>query len=133
MIYKTWFGKHIDLSKVVSISDVLHKDDKLLFEIEYQLEEKPRYYIFAYNPLTEFPLMQTIIPEGFIGIDGKEYPKYTLQDNLYKFKPAVELQQKIDELVKVWKDFKKSEKKCNDCANYKKRVTIKAKSNRFQL
>lgn len=48
-IYKTFYGKHIDLSKIVSISDARatwkgHEGLKVRFEIQFQLMDVPVEY-----------------------------------------------------------------------------------------
>lgn len=92
MIYKTWFGKYIDLSKVVSISEAHQCEGqwRLGFEIYCQLLERPIKYRTWWNSAIK---------------DGYEITRK-------------ELQQKIDDMVKVWKDFKESQRSCDNCANF---------------
>jgi len=135
MIYKTWFGKHIDLSKIVSISDaeiIKHDYDMIGFTIHCQLLDQPIIHCHDSDIWKSFTNVKIVEQElngnykvrnvlGFHGIDGKDYADYQLSENLDKFKPTHELQQKIDELVKVWKAFKESQQSCETCANYSKK------------
>ena len=98
MIYKTWFGKHIDLSKVVSISS------------PYQIDHRGHIGFKIYCQLLENPIVH------------RTFFQWNL-DNGYELKEK-ELQQKINELVEVWKKFKENSE-CSECINYQ---TEKSKS-----
>lgn len=111
MIYKTFFGKHIDLSKVISISDasvqyVEYNQIYARFEIECMLLEHPivhREEISHHHEPITTSTKDTILFRS---------PMVTLIDDTKillrkadhkKIKEVHELQLKIDELVEVWK------------------------------
>jgi hypothetical protein len=86
MIYKTWFGKHIDLSKIASITDAYTKS--------YAHLKDQKYVMFDIND--QIATSHKIVNSQNVNM----------------------MQQKIDELVKVWKDFKESQQSCDQCKNY---------------
>lgn len=93
MIYKTCFGKHIDLSKIISISDAYRAYDAF--------------------PMMKFEIYCQLLDEPIIFRNHNHFN--TIEEGLADF------QQKIDELIKVWKAFKKSQQTCETCGNYKQK------------
>jgi len=117
MIHKTFFGTHIDLSKIIEISDAYYIDQmghgglSVGFKIIVQLRDKPIY--FSRDLDSDEEVNFRIIEEDSGGsyhevkmIDGtwKKYNQvFSLMDQIL----AVQnLQKQIDELIQVWKDSK---------------------------
>lgn len=132
-IVKTFFGTHIDLSKIISISDARYIDRMgygglyVGFEIIVQLRDEPIKYERKVdqihtvnildnknsdNPAESVFLMQDSIERGYhvgVIVDGKV--EYHHHGHLYRVKDfdpknlicVINLQKQIDELLNEWK------------------------------
>lgn len=88
-IIKTFFGKHIDLDKLIAISEVKPSGyNSVYFEMWFQLQDKP-----------------IIHDENFLG-RYDEYPNMTAYHNAVVAPEIIKLQAKVDELIQVWKNHK---------------------------
>jgi hypothetical protein len=114
MIYKMFFGKHIDLDKIVAISDAYYykiNSHFVGFDIECQLLEKTIHYETCMDLTNDAKWFSDKDPYGtHIKLDGDIWIH---EDNLrtsdYKNISAIkQLQKKIDEIVKVWKYYKEN-------------------------
>lgn len=114
-IRKTFIGKHIDLSKIVAISDARFLDRMgsvgffVEFEIHVQLTDKPISYVRKFErDEAEYFGESNKRPEPILNKEGK-------------ILAVVRLQKQIDELILQWKevigDVKKSKTgySCPDC------------------
>lgn len=107
-IIKTFIGKHIDLSKVVSISDAYFEDNMgyggyfASFEIDIQLRDEPIKYNreFKYDEYDYHNGNHTITL-----FDGRKVESSELydSDNHYEILAVRRLQQEINELIDQWK------------------------------
>ena len=81
MIYKTFFGKYIDLSKLVFVSDAYFETYKVHFELYFQILDVPIVYTrdLTFNEC---------------GLDDE----YELAIS--------NLQSQVNEIIKAWEDFK---------------------------
>lgn len=105
-IIKIFTGKHIDLSKIVSISDAQFENRMgsggyfVSFEIEAQLLEKPIYFQrrFSYSETQSFEK------------EYKSEPRYMRRyssDNEKDIEAVKNLQRDIDVIISQWKEFKR--------------------------
>ncbi len=100
MIYKMFDGRHIDLSKVLEITDAVF-DDRMgsggwfvSFSILYQLQDNRSWYTYEMEEIIKLP---------------DDWYKHThdrnwVYENVDKLACA-ELQKKIDEVISVWKSL----------------------------
>ena len=99
MIYKTFFGKYIDLDKLISVSDAEFIDRMgyggyfVGFEMRFQLQDNPMCY-----------QRELVAPEEYIF--DHENSKFILVTNNGSLKCVENLQKQIDELIEAWKSFK---------------------------
>lgn len=124
MIYKLFFGRHIDLDKIVSISDAynFHQHGwNVGFEIDCQLLDKPIIYQRQFQNETEQRWIsdENESPSSATGIhlvlsDGSLISENAvIRPAIYaqhQFMAEKNLQIQIDEVVSVWKMFKKEGK-----------------------
>jgi hypothetical protein len=116
MIYKTFFGKHIDLSKLVSVSDAMFMDGwfefspaHVRFEMEFQLLEHPLIYRRGMKDYFEFEhgspgkYKLKTVSNTIIEVDGRNMYVEKHEDLLC----VSNLQKQINEIVQEWKRFKK--------------------------
>ncbi len=122
MIYKTFFGKHIDLSKLISISDAewFHNYRGLSlytikFEMIFQLMDVPIVYERAVNEETEL-VYEKINEDYYYNLlmsNGTKEKFHTSDIHCIseeigrKSQAVVTLQEQVDEIIKTWKNFKK--------------------------
>lgn len=98
MIYKTFYGKYIDLSKLVAVSEAYHIDRMgcggyfVAFDMHFQLMETP----ITYTREVELTIDLTM---GYPRID---YNK-RLQESM---SACDDLQKQIDVLILDWKKYK---------------------------
>ena len=112
MIYKTFYGSHIDISKIISISDVYFEDNMgrggyfVGFSMSFQLMDKPLLYRRKLT-IDEYGGYCSGYVRNVALIDGRvvEY-EYGIEDK--EIQAVANLQKQIDEIIKVWKDFKKT-------------------------
>ena len=104
-IYKTWFGQHIDLSKIVSISDAYWIDRMgsggwfVGFHMEVQLRDKPLCFEFDYEPYVT-------TSDKDVSRDQTWSSGYDMQRKwaaIWSKEAEAGLQVKIDELISAWK------------------------------
>lgn len=113
MIYKTFFNKHIDLSKIVSITDAYYigslytsGGSSVGFDIHIQLLDSPMHYRRNFS-------IEEVERNDPIKVDGTTLRFEDCQCESETYDPDIlavhNLQKQIDVLVKVWKLWKDSE------------------------
>lgn len=118
-IYKTFFGKYIDLSMIISISDPELKTKPgigfmIYFEIEYQLRDSPIEIWVEVDKSDVFLREQKYIDDVFPWVfrleDGSTIDYYDLKktDKPIAVKRA---KIKVEEIIQAWNNYKQSEKK----------------------
>ena len=107
MIYKTFCGKHIDLSKLVSIQDTyirFNSDSKRYF-VCYKM-----YFQLMDNPIRHYKELETFLHEEASHILTKEYQlgEISAYDFVQKKGDEIKavMQKQVDEIIKAWKDFR---------------------------
>jgi hypothetical protein len=112
-IYKTFFGNHIDLSKVISISDAKfigefdfnnHQNWFVEFEIFCQLADKP---IRHKRLLTANEIVFRDHSPFLRCVDGQEVKPFCIGGAfLGNVLCVANLQNQINELVNIWRQYK---------------------------
>lgn len=109
-LHKTFFGKTIDLSKIVSISDAKFdgSDDYspyVYFEMHFQLLDKPiihKHYLWDYGEGKTYETDECLFELHYCGSHYyKQFPKKI--DGQYV--AVINLQKKVDELIDIWKKY----------------------------
>ena len=108
-IVKIFTGHHIDLSKIISISEVeIVYDNRprcVKFQIEYQLRDEP--VVYSKDLKVRFDTRDTC---GFEMLDGTFKTEYDAafynQDVLIKIVDVVDYKENVDKLIKQWIDYK---------------------------
>lgn len=115
-IYKTFYGKHIDLSKLVSIDNVYFTNRMSAggyfvgFDMYFQLLDNPIYFR---RHLNEFEYRYIKNEKCFLGdepyrseicmVDGS-WKSYSGEDS-ENILAVANLQKQVDEIIKAWTDY----------------------------
>ncbi len=112
MIYKTFYGNHIDISKIVSISDAYFEDGSggnfVGFAINFQLMNKPLLYKRKLTIEENGGWNDSLYILNVALTDGRviEYGQHEIEDK--EIQAVANLQKQVDEIIKVWEDFKET-------------------------
>jgi hypothetical protein len=116
-IVKTFIGKHIDLSKLVSIGDAQFVDRMgsggfyVAFEIHIQLLDNPIQYMreLSHDEVIHYPYPDHRSPTP-VTVSGKERDSFEYMSREYEsdILAVQRLQKQIDDLVEQWKSVNES-------------------------